>query len=96
VPSDTPQAPSGTQAINRAITVLKVLAEADTELSVSAIASSLGLTSGTARRIVRALLAEGLVAQNPRTDAYYLGSATILLGQAAQRGFGLDKALPIL
>lgn len=30
------------------------------------------------------------------SDSYYLGSGTVLLGQAAQRGFGMDKALPIL
>ena len=90
------QAPAGTQAIGRALAVLKLLAEEGSELSLSAIAGQLDLSSGTAHRIVRALSAEGLVAHNPRTDSYYLGAGTILLGQAAQRGFGLDKALPVL
>ncbi|MFF5992397.1 IclR family transcriptional regulator [Prauserella flavalba] len=90
------KAPTGTQAIGRALAVLKLLAAQAGELGSSRIAEHLGLSSGTAHRIVRALVAEGLVAHNPRTDAYYLGTGTILLGQAAQRGFGLDKALPVL
>ncbi len=90
------QPPRGTQAIGRALAVLQLLAEADAELSAAGIATQLELAAGTANRIVRALLAEGLLARNPETDAYYLGSGAILLGQAAQRGFGLDKALPVL
>lgn len=88
--------PGGTQAIGRALAVLKLLAEQAGELGTAQIAERLGLSSGTAHRIVHALAAEGLVAHNPRTDAYYLGTGTILLGQAAQRGFGLDRALPVL
>ncbi|QWF85278.1 IclR family transcriptional regulator [Amycolatopsis sp. CA-230715] len=90
------QAPPGTQAIGRALSVLKLLADADGELPVARIAASLGLSSGTANRVVRALQAGGLVAHNPRTDSFYLGTGTILLGQSAQRGFGLDRALPVL
>lgn len=90
------QAPAGTQAIGRAIAVLKLLAGAPSGLALSDIAERLGLSSGTANRVVRALVAEGLVAHNPRTDTFFLGAGTILLGQAAQRGFGLDKALPVL
>ncbi|MBK1787616.1 IclR family transcriptional regulator [Prauserella cavernicola] len=90
------KAPAGTQAIGRALAVLKLLAERSGELGITRIAEHLGLSPGTAHRIVRALVADGLVAHNPRTDAYYLGAGTILLGQAAQRGFGLDRALPVL
>lgn len=90
------QAPAGTQAIGRALAVLRALAESADELEASAIASRLALSAGTTKRIVGALLAESLVAQNPKTGRYYLASGAILLGQAAQRGFGLDKALPVL
>lgn len=65
-------------------------------MSTALVASRMGLTHGTANRIIRALMAEGLLAQNPKTTNYYLGSAMVLLGQAAQLGFGLDKALPVL
>lgn len=90
------QAPPGTQAIGRAIAVLKLLGGSSAGLGLPEIATRLQLSAGTAHRVVRALIAEGLVAHNPRTEAYYLGAGMILLGQAAQRGFGLDKALPVL
>lgn len=89
-------APSGTQAVGRALGVLRLLAASPGELSSNAIAAGLGLSSGTANRIVRALVADDLVARNPETDCYYLGSGAVLLGQAAQRSFGLDKMLPLL
>lgn len=88
--------PAGTQAIGRALGVLKVLAEQESELSAPRIAELVGLSSGTANRVIRALIAGGLVAHNARTDRYFLGTGAILLGQAAQHGFGLDKALPVL
>ncbi|OZM71605.1 IclR family transcriptional regulator [Amycolatopsis antarctica] len=88
--------PPGTQAIGRALTTLKLLAGQETELSVSRIATELELSPGTANRIVRALVAGGLVTHNALTDGYYLGTGAVLLGQAAQRGFGLDRALPVL
>lgn len=88
--------PAGTQSVGRALAVLKLLATSPDELSGSAIAAELRLSSGTANRLIRALMAEGLVSRNPMTDSYYLGSGMVLLGQAAQRGFGIDKALPIL
>lgn len=89
-------APHGTQAIRRAISVLKLFANSETEVSVSTLAQELGLSQGTASRIVKALVAEGLLARNPVTEAHYLGSTAVLVGQAAQRAFGLDKALPVL
>jgi IclR family transcriptional regulator, acetate operon repressor len=76
--------------------MLKLVAAEESEMSTATIASRLGLSHGTANRIIRALMAEGLLTQNPSTSHYYLGSATVLLGQAAQLGFGLDKALPVL
>lgn len=90
------RAPAGTQAIGRALRVVKLLADEGRDLPLPAIANRLGLTSGTAHRIVRALVAEGLVAYQPSTECYYLGAGMVLLGLAAQRGFGLDKALPVL
>ncbi|MGY2743796.1 IclR family transcriptional regulator [Arthrobacter sp. UYCu723] len=92
----TDHAPAGTQAVGRALSVLKLLGSATGELSGAEIAKAVGLSSGTANRIIRALVAEDFIARNPRTDCYYLGSGTVLLGQAAQRGFGIDKMLPLL
>ncbi|WP_169252568.1 IclR family transcriptional regulator [Brevibacterium sp. 'Marine'] len=88
--------PAGTQAVGRALNILKLLADTEADLPLSSIAEELGLSSGTVYRIARALLAEGLIAQNPWNDAYYLGSGAVLLGQAAQRSFGIDKMIPFL
>lgn len=90
------EAPPGTQAIGRALAVLRHLSDANGERTAVALASDLGLSSGTTHRILRALEVDGLVTQNPRTDAWLLGSGAILLGQAAQRVLGLERALPVL
>lgn len=82
--------------MGRALAVLRLLAGSPNELSGTTIANTLQLSSGTAHRLIRALIADGLVARNPASDGYYLGSGAVLLGQAAQRGFGIDKALPTL
>lgn len=76
--------------------MLKFFADHDAELSVSTLARELGLSQGTTSRIVKALTVEGLLARNPVTEALYLGSAAILIGQSAQQAFGLDKAMPVL
>lgn len=96
VTNQSPTPPAGAQAIGRALAMLKLAAAEGSEMSTAIIAAKMGLTQGTANRIIRALMAEGLLAQNPKTTNYYLGSATVLLGQAAQLGFGLDKAMPVL
>ncbi len=90
------QMPSGTQAIGRALMILRLLADEAAELSASAIAEKLELSPGTTSRILRALHMDGLLALNPVTGTYLLGNGAILLGQAAQRVFGLDRALPLL
>ena len=90
------RAPHGTQSIQRATAVLKYFADHDGENAAPAIAKALNLSPGTVLRIVKALAAAGLLARNPITESFYLGSGAVLLGQAAQRAFGLDRALPIL
>lgn len=93
---NTAQPPAGTQAIRRALAVLQLLVEEGGELPLSAIARKLGLTPGTTHRVVGALSIDGLVTHNPHTDCYHLGAGAVLLGQAAQRVHGLDRALPVL
>lgn len=88
--------PHGTQSIQRAISVLKYFADHDGEIATPALAKALDLSPGTVLRILKALSAAGLLTRNPITESYYLGSGAVLLGQAAQRAFGLDRALPIL
>ncbi|MFG3256046.1 IclR family transcriptional regulator [Streptomyces sp. NPDC048172] len=87
---------SGTQAIDRAMAVLRLFIEAEGDVQVSEIVARLALTPGTAHRVVRALAAEGFLTRNPANDGYYLGSTAILLGQAAQRALGADRVMPLL
>lgn len=87
--------PGGTQAIQRALGILWALADQG-ELSIIELANATGLTAGTAARMAKALAAEGMLRRNPVTDAYHLGARTAVLGQAAQRVLGLDKARPAM
>ncbi|MBZ4018802.1 IclR family transcriptional regulator [Streptomyces purpurogeneiscleroticus] len=76
--------------------VLRLFIEAEGDVQVTEIVQRLGLTPGTAHRVVGALAAEGFLSRNPATEGYYLGSTAILLGQAAQRALGADRAMPLL
>jgi IclR family acetate operon transcriptional repressor len=95
---------AGTQAISRAFAVLHLFrdhvgepgGDRAGELGVGAVARELGLTLSTAHRMIRALVAEGYLAQSPRSERYYLGTAAFLLGQAAQRNLGLEAVRPVL
>lgn len=93
--SEPPSPRRGTQAIQRALGILWALAD-EGELSIIELANATGLTAGTAARMAKALAAEGMLRRNPATDAYHLGARTAVLGQAAQRVLGLDKARPAM
>ena len=63
--------PTGTQSIRRALLILRVLATAGhAGLAMTDLARATGLARPTAHRVLRALLAEGLVEQRPRTRRY--------------------------
>lgn len=87
---------AGTQAIRRALAVLRTFREAKTDLRLGQIANTLGLRPGTTHRIVRALVDEGYLAQDDETERCYLSRSAVLLGLAAQRTLGLSAALPLL
>jgi IclR family acetate operon transcriptional repressor len=92
-----PAAPTGSQAIERAIAVLDCFVTlGEPELGISQIARRLALSPSTVHRMVRALMTAGYLDQNPRTEQYYLGRSAVLLGQVAQRAVGLDAAIPVL
>lgn len=86
----------GTQAIRRACAVLALFRDARSELGIAQIAAALALRHSTVHRIVRALVAEGYLAQNAETERYYLSRGAVLLGMAAQRDLGLSAVMPIL
>lgn len=84
------EAPGGTQAIVRAARILHQLATCAHEgTSTQALAEALGLQRSTAHRILRCLLSEGLVAQDPQSRKYILGQKMYEYGLAASSRFML-------
>jgi len=86
----------GTQAIRRACAVLALFRDTRSDLGIAQIAAAVALRPSTVHRIVRALVAEGYLAQNTETDRYYLSRSAVMLGMAAQRELGLSAVMPIL
>jgi IclR family acetate operon transcriptional repressor len=78
------------------LAVLRLLSRDTEGLPVARIAEELDLAVGTAHRLVRALLAEGYLARGSASDTVHLGTTALLLGQAAQRALGVDRARPLL
>ena len=66
--------PGGTQSIQRAVAVLRILATArDTGLGLTEISKQAELTRPTTHRILCVLVAEGIVEQRPGTRRYVVG-----------------------
>lgn len=83
---------SGTQAVHRAVKVLRCIARSRNEgIGLSALSKQAGLIKSTAHRLTTALIAEGLVEQEPKSRRYYLGSACHALGLIAADRYGLHK-----
>ena len=81
----------GTQAVLRALTLLKTFTDKKPELSLIELADAVGLNKTTAYRLLTALESEGLVTRNQIADTYRLGSETIVLGGRAMRANNLQK-----
>ncbi len=75
----------GTQAVQRAVAVLKAFTDAQPELGLSALARVVELNKATTYRLLTALEREGLVAKNSVGDQYHLGPELIALGVRAMR-----------
>ena len=86
----------GTQAIDRALAVLKCFANGTRSVRVSEISTMLDLNPSTAHRMIRVLMENGFLQQDPATSEYYLGPTTLILGQIAQRHLGLNEAMAVL
>jgi len=80
-----PSPAAGTQAIARAAALLRELAShAGAERGLAELARSLELERPTVHRILRRLVEEQLVRQNPATRAYRLGPLVYELGLVAE------------
>ena len=77
------EAPQGTQAVVRAIRLLKAFSSARPELTLAELCAAIGLTKTTTHRLLSALVSEGLVARKASRNSYRLGPAVIALGSQA-------------
>src|SRR5262245_43915146 len=72
--------PGGTQSIQRAVAVLRILATArETGLGLTEISKHAELTRPTTHRILSVLVGEGIVEQRPNTRRYVVGEQIPLL-----------------
>jgi IclR family transcriptional regulator, acetate operon repressor len=86
----------GAQTVVRALAVLGLVRRATTDVGVSEISRALALHTSTVHRILKALVSEGYLSQNPETDRYRLGRESWLLGLAAERNLGFAAVAPVL
>lgn len=84
----------GVQAVERALTLLEVLAQAGGQLPITELASRSGLSLSTVHRLLASLLARRYVSQAP-DRRYALGTALLPLGDAATTLLG-SWAVPFL
>lgn len=77
----------GVQSIERAFGLLELLANAGASLGLSELSSSSGLPLPTIHRLMRTLVNQGYVRQEP-TRRYTLGPGLIHLGEASGRQLG--------
>ena len=73
----------GTQAVLRAVRLLKALGPAQGELSLGDLVRLVGLNKTTTYRLLTALEAEGLVQRGPGGEGYRLGPELLALGSRA-------------
>ena len=73
--------PGGVQSVDRAITILELLAR-EGDVSVSEVAAELGVHKSTASRLLSALETREVVRQNSERGKYQLGLGILRLAQA--------------
>lgn len=83
--------PWGTQSIHRAVTMLREIAAFQKGMRLVDIASAMSLERPTAHRIVKGLMSQGMVMQDPTTKCYRLGHVVYELGLAASPYFNLKE-----
>ncbi len=84
-------------AVTRAVAILRLLGTSDEPLGVNAIARALGLVPSTCLHILRALVAEELVAFDVSTKRYRLDAGVVAIAKSALRRSGFrDTVQPAL
>lgn len=82
----------GTQAVLRAIALLKAFSDVTPELSLTELARLVKLNKATAFRLLTALESEGLVARDDLSDSYRLGPEIAYLGGQVLRSNDMRSA----
>lgn len=83
---------TGTQAIERALSVLAVLEQGADSATLTELAHGTGLSPSTTHRLARALCEAELMRQDPDTERYGFGRRLVTLGQRASSALGLGAA----
>ena len=87
----------GTQAVVRAIHLLKTVVQSPEPLSLDDLSKTLKLSKSTAHRILSALVSEGMIEQNSKTRLFLAGQESLVLSANAIRHHDLRSlVLPVL
>jgi DNA-binding IclR family transcriptional regulator len=81
-------APRAVPAVTRGIAILRFLARSTEPMGVNAIARGVGIIPSTCLHILRALVAEEMVAVDPVTKGYSLDAGVVSLARSALRQDG--------
>ena len=79
-------------AVERALTILDVLAEAEGELGTNELARRSGINASSASRLLATLVAARVVDFDDRSGRYRLGVRLVQLGNLAAAGIGIREA----
>ena len=94
--SPTSSSKSSAQTVERAIAILNLFRADRLSLGITEIARQAGLNLTTAHRLVRTLVHEQFMEQDPTNEQYRLGPALAVLGRRAVEGSGIDRAGPTI
>lgn len=89
---DTVAKKTGTQAIERAISILRLFADGDGTRSLTEVSRAVGLNPATTHRILASLVRERLLANDPLSERYEIGPDSLFLFAAAARRYGIAAA----
>jgi DNA-binding IclR family transcriptional regulator len=80
---------TGTQSLDRAVRLLReIAAHAKSGVRLTDLIAATGLSKGTVRRLLAAMIREELLEQDPQTRRYFLGHEIFKLGTIAARHCG--------
>jgi len=88
VSNPDPAAPRAVPAVTRGIAILRFLARSNEPVGVNAIARGVDIIPSTCLHILRALVAEEMVAVDPVTKGYSLDAGVVSLARSALRQDG--------